>query len=133
MLSVFSWALKKKHVLPRAGQIALNAFFAIRGACMYGSCRNFASSPKIRSAYFYLKTPTSIGRTILDLDGPRARFLPSARARIARSDFFWHILDQTPQTEVHTKNQLPRYSGSGRIELTRTADRQTTDDRNRCF
>ena len=63
----------------------------------------------------YLKTPTSIGRTILNLDGARTRFSPFARARIARSDFFWHILDQTPQTEVHTKNQLPRYSRSGRI------------------
>ena len=36
-------------------------------------------------------------------------------ARIARSDFWGHILDQTPQTEVHTKNQLPRYLGSGPI------------------
>ena len=31
-----------------------------------------------------------------------------------------HILDQTPQTEVHTKKQLPMYSGSGPIKLTWT-------------
>ena len=29
------------------------------------------------------------------------------------SCFFLHILDRTPQTEVHAENQLPRYPGSG--------------------
>ena len=27
--------------------------------------------------------------------------------------FFLHILDRTPQTEVHAENQLPRYPRSG--------------------
>ena len=92
---------------------------------------------EIRSAYFYLKTPTSIGRTILDLDSARARFSPFARTRIAQFYFFWHILDQTPQTEAHTKNQGARYNGSGPFELTCTDNRQQTTDRqtdgNRCF
>ena len=51
--------------------------------------------------------PISIGRTVLDLEGVRARFSPFARARCAQFDFFLHILDQTPQTEVHAENQLP--------------------------
>ena len=75
--------------------------------------------------FFSLKIPTSIGRTILYLDGARACFSPFARARSAQSDFLGHILDQTPQTEVQTKNQLPRYTGSGPIELTCTDNRQT--------
>ena len=27
--------------------------------------------------------------------------------------FFQHVLLQTPKTDVHTKNHLPRYAGSG--------------------
>ena len=70
-----------------------------------------------------------IGHTILDQECVRAFFAVFVRA-VCAVLFFLHILVQTPQTEVHTKNQLPRYPRSGPIELTRT-DRQT--DRNRCF
>ena len=56
--------------------------------------------------------PISIGRTVFDLEGARARFSPFSRARCAQSDFFLHILDRTPQTEVHAENQLPRYPRS---------------------
>ena len=33
-------------------------------------------------------------------------------ARMHGSFFFLHILDRTPQTEVHAENQLPRYPRS---------------------
>ena len=57
--------------------------------------------------------PISIGRTVLDLEGARARFSPFLRAWCAQSDFFLNILDRTPQTEVYAENQLPRYPRSG--------------------
>ena len=49
----------------------------------------------------------------MDLEGARARFSPFARARCAQLHLFLHNLDQTPQTEVHAENQLPRYPRSG--------------------
>ena len=93
-------------VVPRAGQIALNAFFAIRGACMYGSCWHFAISPKIRSASFISKTATSIWCTILDLDGSRARFSPFARAQIARSDFLAYSWSDTSNWSAYKKSAV---------------------------
>ena len=67
----------------------------------------------MRLAIFSLKMPISIRRTVLDLEGARMRFSPFACARCARSFLLLHILHQTPQTELHTENQMARYHGSG--------------------